>query len=340
MGKINTKYTQEYVESIYTERGCVLLGEYVGVHKPLKYICSCGKENSTNFDKFRKQKHGCRYCTKIGGYSQEEVVKAFQDRGCILTDIYKGCKIPMSYICSCGEESVITFDSFISGKNCKKCGIIKCSSASRYSFEYIQQFFLDHNCILLSPEYKNSKTHLDYICACGNQSKITFDDFHSGRRCSECCGERRSQTKKDRNNNPTSLQQQYIFNILGGEENYIMGNYLLDIAFPEEKIYLEYDGSGHALGVKMGFVSEEEFHKKEVKRNYFLLRRGWKEIRIISKKDKLPNEQGIKLILSSAKEILNSGRSYVIFDIDKSTIECQNCNSHYDFGELKRVRND
>ena len=59
----------------------------------------------------------------------------------------------------------------------------------------------------------------------------------------------------------TSKQQLYIHSLLGGELNYCTGKCFLDIAFLDEKIYLEYDGGGHDLSVKLGNMSKEEFER-------------------------------------------------------------------------------
>lgn len=73
--------------------------------------------------------------------------------------------------------------------------------------------------------------------------------------------------------------------------NFPVGRYALDIAFPSEHIYIEYDGSGHDLCVKRGECSQEEFIKRGLKRNYYLMRRGWKSIRFISSLDMLPRKE-------------------------------------------------
>jgi hypothetical protein len=48
-----------------------------------------------------------------------------------------------------------------------------------YIFEYVQNYFKEHNCKLLSKEYKNTKTLIEYICKCGNKSETTFGRFKS-----------------------------------------------------------------------------------------------------------------------------------------------------------------
>jgi very-short-patch-repair endonuclease len=340
MGNNNIKFTQKQVEEIFRAKNCLLQDVYKNANIPLRYICSCGQENCVSFDKFRRQKHGCRHCTKIGGYTHEEVFDFFNKQGCKLISEYTGCKNKLEYICKCGDINYISFDNFSKGKRCVKCGLEKLSEKFRFTKEYVQEYFIDNNCIPLFDEYKNRKQKLNYICSCGNNSIITFGDFLSGRRCKNCCNTRRNLTKNDRNNNPTSLQQNFIHNIIGGKLNFPVGNYILDIAFPEEKIYVEYDGSGHNLSVKFGTINQEDFDKKSVKRNYFFYRRGWKQIRIISSKDKLPNKEKIIQLLNDAQSLINEGKKYIIFNIDNTTIEYQNYTSHYSFGKTKKVCND
>ncbi|MGG0793853.1 hypothetical protein ABE137_07580, partial [Brevibacillus laterosporus] len=65
---------------------------------------------------------------------------------------------------------------------------------------------------------------------------------------------------------PCSKQQKYIHNLIEGKLNYPVGTCLLDIAFPEEKIYVEYDGSGHELSVKFGSETKEKFDDRNKKR--------------------------------------------------------------------------
>jgi len=57
----------------------------------------------------------------------------------------------------------------------------------------------------------------------------------------------------------SSYPQRYICNLLNGELNYPIGNLSLDIALLDNKIYIEYDGSGHDLRVVRGQLTEKEF---------------------------------------------------------------------------------
>ena len=116
----------------------------------------------------------------------------------------------------------------------------------------------------------------------------------------------------------TSKQQLHIHTLVGGELNFQISKCFLDIAFPEDKIYLEYDGGGHNLSVKLGNVSQEEFDKKERNRYFLLKDYGYKEIRILCDSDKLIEDNYIVKFIEDAKHLLkNSEVSSVRLDMDK-----------------------
>jgi hypothetical protein len=119
----------------------------------------------------------------------------------------------------------------------------------------------------------------------------------------------------------TSKQQLYLHNLLGGEINKSEGRYSLDIAFPDEKIYVEYDGGGHNIVVKFGYLTEEEFHRKEMDRYFYLKRRGWKMIKITSPIDYLPSDEILLDEVNKAKEwftVEGSGHSHYNIDIGRN----------------------
>ncbi len=340
IGKNNVKFTQEYVQSCYKNKNCILLDQYINCKTPIRYICHCGHENCISFSKFMQQKKGCKYCTKIGGYTYEEVYNYFKEHGCELLETeYKGIKEKLKYRCSCGNISYITFDNFKQGKRCYQCGLETLADYFKHDIEYVRQYFYNNGCIPLFDEYINTHTLLKYQCECGNISYIAFSDFQSGKRCNKCASQRRFKTYYKNGTQKCSLQQKYIFDLIGGELNYPVGNASLDIAFPNEMVYIEYDGSGHNLSVKVGEKTEEQFAEKEKRRNYKLYRLGWKSIRIISRKDNFPTDNKIKEMIQYGINILKE-RSWIVFDIDNSEVKYNNFTDKYDFGIIKRLRND
>lgn len=134
----------------------------------------------------------------------------------------------------------------------------------------------------------------------------------------------------------SSKQQRYLHNLLGGELNYYFKS-LLDIAFPDEMIYIEYDGSGHDLDIQIGKITKEEKSKKEIRRWYALFNRGWKEIRIISKNDYLPSDEIIIQLINEAKKYLNTNHSWVHINIDNSSIENSQYINKINLGELRKL---
>ena len=137
---------------------------------------------------------------------------------------------------------------------------------------------------------------------------------------------------------PRSNQQVYLNNLLNGKLNYPVSYCSLDIAFLEEMIYIEYNGGGHDLKVKLGNMTEKEFKTKEMKREYYLKSVGWSKITIISLKDYLPQDDKIINMIEYAKEYLNTGHSWIIFDVDNKLVESSQFNYTYDFGELRKVK--
>lgn len=134
-----------------------------------------------------------------------------------------------------------------------------------------------------------------------------------------------------------SSQQLYLNNLLNGELNFAVGRCLLDVAFIEENIYIEYDGGFHDGSVKLKQMSQEHFNLREINRYYYLKKFGWNIIKIISIKDYLPSDEIILNMIDYAKNYLNTNHSWISFDIDNSKIINSQGKFDYDFGELRKI---
>lgn len=137
---------------------------------------------------------------------------------------------------------------------------------------------------------------------------------------------------------PCSTQQKYLSNLYNLDLNYFDGNCFLDMVDILNRNYIEYDGGGHNLSVKFENLTQDEFNNKERRRSYALNRKGWKEIRIISRKDKLPQDETLLLMLNYAKDYLNTGHSWIKFNIDNSQIITSQYKINVDFGELRKIK--
>jgi very-short-patch-repair endonuclease len=140
------------------------------------------------------------------------------------------------------------------------------------------------------------------------------------------------------NTAPRSIQQEYLSNLYQYSINYLVDNCFLDMVDVKDKIYVEYDGGGHDLNVKFGKETQEQFNKKEIRRSYFLKNKGYKIIRIISTKDKLPLDDTLLLMLDYAKEYLSTNHSWIHFDIDNQKIITSQYIINVDYGKLRKIK--
>ena len=118
----------------------------------------------------------------------------------------------------------------------------------------------------------------------------------------------------------TSSQQLHFADIFGGELNYKIGKYYVDILFLQENIYFEYDGRAHNLCVRLGKVTQEKFEERESIRSDFLMSNGLKEFRIKSSTDKLPNDEELLKVKDLAfSYLLNKSNTSFIYNLDNNS---------------------
>lgn len=362
------RYTfNEVKQIIESEQGYKLLSnEYKNCKENLQIQCNNGHVFDMSFDEFNNGNHRCSICNTGANFKYDLNIakQIFKNGNCeLLATEYINCDTPMKYRCECGNVEKMSLKMFQSGQRCYKCRNKKIGNILRTPFKDVQKIFADANCILLSIEsdYVNDRSELDYICSCGNQDTITLNKFKAGERCNKCKSDRSKQTCIERfgvdtplkspeirekvrkslyenGTAPCSRQQKYLHNLYSGELNYPIKTLSLDIAFPDDKFYIEYDGGLHRGTVIYGNVTDEEFDKKERNRTYGLMRSGWKEMRIISSKDSLPYDSILLDMLSYSKSYLQN-HHYIKFDIDNSKLINSQGNFDYDYGELRQIKN-
>ena len=137
---------------------------------------------------------------------------------------------------------------------------------------------------------------------------------------------------------PCSRQQKYIHFLIGGILNKRVCNSLVDICFEEEKTAIEYDGGGHFLGElivnKDRFISKEAF-LKEKNREYSIVNKGYKVIRFIATKDRIPSDE---VILNLIEGFKNSDFKIIRINFEESTINRDYEEKWYcNFGKLRNI---
>lgn len=128
----------------------------------------------------------------------------------------------------------------------------------------------------------------------------------------------------------TSKNQNYLCELYNATLNAMFDTYFVDLYFPLERIYLEYNGTGHDISVKAGWVTQEDFNIKEIIRYKALKKYGLKFIKFIHNSKKLPDDQ----VLLDFKDIgfqllLSTNNNWISFDLDTYEIETKYKNMVY-----------
>ncbi len=129
------KHTFRYIKEYFLKYDCELLEtKYVNNRTKMEYICSCKNISKIRFSNFQRGQR----CPKCGGtekHTFKSVKQYFKDQGCeLLEKNYKNSNRLMSYKCSCGNKSKITFHRLKMGQRCRKCGIAKNSGKNHCNY--------------------------------------------------------------------------------------------------------------------------------------------------------------------------------------------------------------
>lgn len=305
---------------------------YVNGSSILEVECEQGHISKDNYINIRNLL-GCKVCK--GHFTNKEQVKEFaESRGYTLLK-FTSTRDNITVKCSNNHITKIAWNSFRKGQDCTECtGNIR----SKYTYEMVYKIFKENDMTLLSKEYQNQITPLKFLCGNGHIGKMKLNTVLRGSGCMRCGKAKatisRNITFYENGTQKSSRQQRFIHSVIGGELNYPINMYSLDIAFPKEKIYVEYDGGGHDLSVKLGDETKEEFDRKHLIRSVYLSNNGWYQIRIISPKSLVPNESKLIGLLNNAKNLFDSGRSWVEYNLDENKIITSKFKKEYDFGQL------
>jgi len=123
----------------------------------------------------------------------EEVSKKFEKHGYkLLSTEYVNNKQKLDVLCNKGHKFQIRFDMFSNGRGCSVCNI-----TPKYNFTYVKECIeAERGYKLLSTEYVNNKQKLDVLCNKGHLTKIRYDVWLHGHRCSVCAVEHVANCKR------------------------------------------------------------------------------------------------------------------------------------------------
>ena len=136
---------------------------------------------------------------------------------------------------------------------------------------------------------------------------------------------------------PSSRAQRYINHILNGTLNKCICGSLADIYIEKENIVIEHDGAGHFLGDKINgnaFPTKEAL-LKEKEREDKIISNGYRMIRFIATKDRIPSDEVISNLIEGFK---NSDFKIIRINFEESTINRDYEEKWYcNFGKLRNI---
>lgn len=289
---------------------------YKGSREKLEWECRVGhswQEIPERMKYLSQNGRWCLQCEKIGRKADKlgKIKKCAVDHKIVcLSNEYIDANQKLKWICKkCAYEFSTRWSHFF--KNKTKCP--RCAGKAKRGIEDAQRVASLRGGVCLSENYKDCMTPLTWQCKKKHIWEARLDSvLNSGSWCFKCFTDELFRNPKWRPG--VSKAQRKLHDILGGELNYPVKRFFVDIAFTDRKTCIEYDGSGHDLSVKIGRQTKEEFEQYEKRRTSIICDNGWKIIRLISKTDSLPCGLEIKAIVKSAEL---SNEDCIAIDLDK-----------------------
>jgi hypothetical protein len=186
------KKTYEEIYEAFKSKGYKLLSlDYVNSQTKLQYQCPNhpDRELWISYGNLHSG-HGCPYCVrKHSDITYEEVKLAFEERGYILLSTeYKNCDTKLHYQCPSHLDKNLWVDyyHFQRGQGCPYCigrGVL--------TYEEVKLAFEERGYILISEEYINKQTKLQYQCPNHPDKELWIDYSHlqeRGQGCPYCSG--------------------------------------------------------------------------------------------------------------------------------------------------------
>ena len=177
------KLTYEFVKKSFEDEGYALLSkEYENNRIKLKYKCPKGHVHSISWGKW-KQGHRCAYCFGNHNITYEFVQAYFERIGyTLISKKYISARTKLTYICPEGHLGSSSWDNFYN-KN-RRCAT--CAKQSKPFIKDIKVSFESEGYKLLSREYINAHSKLDYVCSSGHKHSMTLNNWKTGYRCPTC----------------------------------------------------------------------------------------------------------------------------------------------------------
>ena len=197
------KLTYTFVRDHFEKEGYTLLSkEYNHSQTKLKYKCPNGHEHFIKWNDWQQGKR-CPYCFKEGYKSFVRCVtpsknkltlsyikESFEVEGyTLLSTEYKNSNTKLVCMCPVGHVYHVKWDNWKQGCRCSECYTLsrKGTPNRLITIDLVRESFESGGYTLLSTEYVNNNTKLDYICPNGHKHSVTWGHWNTSKsRCPHC----------------------------------------------------------------------------------------------------------------------------------------------------------
>jgi len=175
-------------ESFEKENYVLLSKEYVGSKAKLDYICNNGHEHSMMWNSWIRG-HRCPTCAYNNSKLTYKFVKeSFEKESYVLlSKEYIDRHTKLYYICPENHTHSTIWVNWQQGYRCPVC-----AGLSKPSLKQVKESFNNEGYVLLSNEYSNSKSKLNYRCSENHEHSITWHSWQANHRCPTCKGIKQS----------------------------------------------------------------------------------------------------------------------------------------------------
>lgn len=282
-----------------------------------------------------------RYIYIRSGYQEKGYDLSCDSVDILVKDLQPTCNAKITVACDyCGKQKQVRYCDYIKSYSkhniyaCSRCrtNITKQTVKDRYGVDNISQIetvkskkketcFNNFGCEypMQNEDIRNKSTET-MLVKYGVKHNLQRPDIANRVKTLN------SHVKYERGNAPSSAAQRHIAEITKGELNYPELCYNLDVLL-RRGIYLEYNGSGHDLCVRLGQTSKEKFICDETIRYNRLKELGYKCIIIDNKDDILPEDYILFDIISKCEAFLLSSIESNWIRVDLCTMKIKTKNT-------------
>lgn len=171
-----------FVEKSFEDNGYTLLSKkYINAKTKMGYICPKEHRHSITWSDW-KTGYRCPHCAGLAKLTLEQVRESFNKEDyTLLSKRYVNVYSKLEYRCPKGHEHAITWSGWKKGNRC-----LTCAGQIKPSLEFVIETFEKEGYTLLSKEYINSKTKLNYICPDNHKHSVSWCHWQEGIRCPTC----------------------------------------------------------------------------------------------------------------------------------------------------------